>query len=135
MTTWFFGYGNDNGLINLEEDPLNLSVDLFYDEEVKKNISDDYKKKLWTLAHKARTEANLNGCWFKALIPDNNIQELKDLKETDPRAAMILVEKYAVSIELGIHGIPVSTMIDRWAKITESEPVQLSPEILEQHGS
>lgn len=104
MYTWFYGYGNNEGLQFLKEDPENLSTELFYDEVAKKKIGDEKKKDLWVLSNRAYKEKEKNGVVFKINMPDSSLEELKSLKETDPKKAMAVIYEKARHIHLGTHG-------------------------------
>ena len=104
MNTWYYGYGSKKGLTFLREDQETIATELFYDEGVKKEISDEKKKELWGLSNQAHNESSELGVVFKLYFPDADKEELLALKESDPVKAMAFIESKGIHIELGTHG-------------------------------
>lgn len=124
--TWVYGYANITGLLMIKEDPINLSVDLFYDPLVKKELSDSKETDLWALSNKSRDpqEIKQDGIVFKCYVPDESLEKIKTLMETDKKGALKMLNEKSIHIELGTQSITNQTAINRWYKICEiQQPV------------
>jgi len=130
MYTWLHGYGNNTGLLFLEEDPENISTELFYDEAAKKKIGDERKKVRWTFSNRAYREKEENGVVFRINMPDSSLEELQQLKETDPKKAMLLIYEKARHIQLGCHGTTIEEANEKF-HIISGVPILPVPQNLE----
>ena len=128
MNTWFYGYADNSGLAILKEDTETIAVELFYDTPVKKEISDDKKKDLWSYSNRAHKEKDKSGVVFQIYFPDSHKDELLTLKETDPKAALNLIHLHAIHIDLGSHGTTIQVAEEKWKFICGLIPEPVTAE-------
>ena len=117
--TWLYGYGDETGLQVLKEDPETLAVDLFYDPTVRKELTDEKKKELWALANRSAREQEKNGVVFKTYMPDQYLEELKEMMTTNPIGALALIQEKSIHIDLGTHGTTLKAVHEKWKKLVE----------------
>jgi len=115
--TWLYGYGDETGLLILKEDPETLAVELFYDPVVKKELTDEKKKELWSLVNRSAREKEKNGIVFKTYMPDQHIDELKGLMTTNPRKALSFIQEMSIHVDLGTHGTTLKVAHEKWRKL------------------
>jgi len=122
--TWLYGYGDETGLQVLKEDPETLAVDLFYDPTVRKELTDEKKKELWALANRSAREKEKNGVVFKTYMPDQYLEQLKQMMTTDPIGALALIQEKSIHIDLGTHGTTLKVVHEKWKKLVEPSTLQ-----------
>ena len=115
--TWLYGYADETGLLMLKEDPETLAVEMFYDPTVKKELTDEKKKELWSLANRSAREREKNGVVFKTYMPDQYIEELKQLMVTDPKKGPMFIQEKSIHVDLGTHGTTLKVSHDKWKAI------------------
>ena len=133
MNTWYYGYTDNSGLVSIKEDPETIAVELFYDGEVKKEVSDDKKKDLWSLSNRTHKEKENNGVVFQVYFPDEDKAALLAIKESDPKAAMKMLHEKSIHIDLCTHGTTVGVAHGKWNFICGvTSQLEVMPEPVEE---
>ena len=126
MAEWYYGYADEQGLQDLKKDPESITVELFYDSEVKQEISDDKTVDLWKMVNRAFNNKSSKGVLFRALLADGKeYTEVMDLMSKNPKEALVLLDTKTTGIEVNVNGTTRETAEFNWNTITGRTPVAL----------
>jgi hypothetical protein len=119
MAEWFYGYADKKGLHILDRDPENITVELFYDENVKSEISDQKTVEFWKLVNRAFENKESLGVFFRVLLDSKKeMEEIQGVMEKNPKDALVLLDERATGVELNTNGTTRETAESYWNIIT-----------------
>ena len=119
MAEWFYGYADRNGLHDLKKDPENITVELFYDENVKSEISDEKTVEFWKLVNRAFENKEDLSVFFRVLLDGTKeMEEIVEVMNRDKKEALVLLDSRATGVEVNINGTTRDSAESNWNIIT-----------------